>query len=296
MTIITEAAALAPEALTGASWKVRILEGERQGSSAYYPAKALEEGRTLFTKGTRVFLNHRAEGEPPSRDAEKIIGWFTEDAEFDGKDLHGTVHIREDKQKLIKELAEGGVIGMSISAEGKFKPGTKILEAFTKVHSVDVVSVPGAGGGFTQMLEAESASDGTAVPGSQKEESHMDAKELAAALAEALAPKFAELAEAVKPAAPAAKPLEESKADEKAPLGDFIKALDESELTAPAKAIVTAVYENGGDFAAAIEAEKTREAAILEAKGTSFKGAVVTEASTEASLNEAVASIFGGKR
>ncbi|MGN6721219.1 MAG: hypothetical protein ACTHJM_01250, partial [Marmoricola sp.] len=97
-------------------------------------------------------------------------------------------------------------------------------------------------------------------------------------------------------AAPAAKPLEESKADEKAPLGDFIKALDESELTAPAKAIVTAVYENGGDFAAAIDAEKTREAAILEAKGSTFKGAVVTEASTEASLNEAVASIFGGKR
>ncbi|MGN6656101.1 MAG: hypothetical protein ACTHJ9_12265, partial [Rhodanobacter sp.] len=212
MTIITEAATIAPEALTGKSWRVKLIEGDRQGSSAFYPKEVLESGKTLFRKGTRVFMNHRAEGEPPSRDAEKIIGWFTEDAEYDGKDLFTNIHIREDKQALIRELAEGEVIGMSISAEGKFKPGTKILEAFTKVHSVDVVSVPGAGGGFTQMLEAE-ASDGTAaVPGSQKEES-MDPKELAAAIAEALAPKFEELKEAAKPAAA---PLEEAKPEKPA--------------------------------------------------------------------------------
>lgn len=117
----------------------------------------------------------------------------------------------------------------------------------------------------------------------------MDPKELAAAIAEALAPKFEELAESLKPA-PAAAPLEEAG---KAPLADFIKALDEAELTAPAKALVTAVYENGGDFAAAIEAEKTREAEILEAKKPAFAGVPAKEESAEGSLLEALSSVFG---
>ncbi|MGN6654569.1 MAG: hypothetical protein ACTHJ9_04420, partial [Rhodanobacter sp.] len=120
-------------------------------------------------------------------------------------------------------------------------------------------------------------------------EESMDPKELAAAIAEALAPKFEELKEAAKPAAA---PLEEAK-PEKPALGDFIKALDESELTAPAKALVTAVYENGGDYVAAIEAEKAREAEILEAKGASFRGVPAQEPSADASLTEALSSVFG---
>lgn len=291
MPNLIEAASFAPDALKGSKWRVKLIEGDRQGSSAFYPAKALEEGRGLFAKGTRIYADHIGPDERPERSYKKIVGWFDGDAVYEGKDLFTEAVFLEEEQSRIRQLAEAGVIGLSISAEGKFKPGSKILESFTKVHSVDIVTTPGAGGGFQKMLESEIGSDGTAVPGSQKEES-MDPKELAAALAEALAPKFAELAEAVKPAAPAAKPLEESKADEKAPLGDFIKALDESELTAPAKAIVTAVYEAGGDFAAAIEAEKTREAAILEAKGSTFKGAVVEEKSESAALTEALASVF----
>jgi hypothetical protein len=292
MTIITEAATFAPEALTGKTWRVKLIEGDRQGSSAYYPKEVLAEGKDLFKKGTRIFMNHRAEGEPPSRDAEKIIGWFTEDAEHDGKDLFTNVHIREDKQALIKELAEGGVIGMSISAEGKFKKGTKILESFTKVHSVDVVSVPGAGGGFSQMLEAE-ASDGTAVPGSEKEELHMDPKELAAALAEALAPKFEELTEALKPAAPA-EPLEEATPEPKAktPLKEFMAKLNEAELTETAREAVVESYEADGDWAKVLEAETKRDAEIRESAKPAFKGAVHVEESGSESLVEALKGVW----
>lgn len=291
MTIITEAASFAPDALTGKSWKVKLIEGDRQGSSAYYPKEVLESGKALFKKGTRVFMNHRAEGEPPSRDAEKIVGWFTEDAEFDGKDLYSSIQIREDKQGIIRELAEAGVIGMSISAQGKLKKGTQILEAFTKVDSVDVVSVAGAGGSFQQMLESE-GSDGTAVPGSQKEESPMDPKELAAALAEALAPKFAELAEAVKPAAPAA-PLVEAKHEKKVSLKEFMAKLDEADLTKTGRESVIAVFEADGDFAAAIEAETAREAEIRESAKAGFKGAVHVEESDSKALEEAIGSIWG---
>lgn len=289
MTILTEAASLAPENLTGKSWRVKVLEGDRQGSSAFYPKEVLEAGRTLFAKGTRVYADHPSDGERPERSINKLIGWFTEDATYDGKDLFSSVQFVEGERERIKELAEAGVIGLSIRAEGKFKPGTKHLAQFTKVHSVDVVTVPGAGGAFTQMLESESGSDGTGVPGSQEES--MDPKELAEAVSTALAEKFDALLEALKPAPAApAEPVAPVTESEKAPLKDVLKAT--ADLTEAGREAVVEVYEAGGDWAAKVEAEKARDAEIRESAKTEFKGSVALEESGKDALEAAIAGVF----
>src|SRR5207249_8309818 len=85
-----------------------------------------------------------------------------------------------------KELAEAGVIGMSIRASGEMTEGANGMELkkFTSVSSVDVVTQAGAGGGFTKLLESGhtevSASESGAE--SQKEKEPVMDKELAEAL------------------------------------------------------------------------------------------------------------------
>ena len=93
MTIaqLAEARAISKPELTGKTWRIKIIEGDRQGSSAYYPKEALESGKHLFSKGVRIFKNHPDMEEKwsrPERSIDDIIGWLSEDATYDGKDLY----------------------------------------------------------------------------------------------------------------------------------------------------------------------------------------------------------------
>lgn len=313
MTIakLSEAQALAPNALTGKTWKIKIIEGDRQGSSAYYPKEALESGKHLFSKGVRIFRNHPSESakwEQPERKIEDIIGWLSEDATYDGKDLYANATFIESEQERIKELAEAGVIGMSIRAMGEMTEGKNGMELkkFTAVHSVDVVTQAGAGGKFVDVLESARNPENSAEAEESKEEPKLEisqefinllekqAQETTALLEKLNAREDADVKAAADLAEAERKEAEEA-AKPKAPsAAEVSEALIESGLTKTARARVLEAVEAGKPLAATIDAEKAIAAEILESAGSGaghFEGGSAVSESERA--DKMVAGIFG---
>jgi hypothetical protein len=297
---------------TGKSWKIKIIEGDRQGSSAYYPKEALEKGAHLFKAGTRIYLNHpssEAKWSQPERRAEDIIGVLSEDATFDGKDLFGNAEFFEEHQAFIKSRAEKGVIAMSIRAEGQMVETARGLELqeFTTVHSVDVVTVGGAGGGFEKLLESarnENNSQAAKLAEAQKEETELELpKEFLNAL-EGLTSGVNALNEslAAEKKAREDKAVEEAAALEeagkvKAPTATEIAgALLEAKLSDKAGARVLAAVEAGTDLTEAVKAEKDIAAEYLaEAAANAGGGHIDDELSLTESqkLEKAFSGIYG---
>jgi hypothetical protein len=289
VTEISEARKLQPAELTGKTWRIKIIEGDRQGSSAYYPKEVVEAGKHLFGKGVRSFKNHPSADEKwnrPERSIDDIVGYLSESSEFDGKDLWANLTIVESERARIKELAEAGLIDISIRASGEMVEGTNGMELkkFVAVHSVDIVTQGGAGGKFGEMLESDrkqiSASESGAEPLEEKEPIKMD-KELEAALS-ALIETTNKTAEAVntlveaktkEDADKAAALVEAQKKDEpKAPsAAEIAGALVEAELPKAAHAKVIAAVESGTELAEAISAEKKYLETIVE-ESKEFRG------------------------
>lgn len=312
MTVeLFEASKISAASLTGAVWRVKVIEGNKRGSSAYYPKEVVEAGANLFSKGTRVYGDHPTSDEKwsrPERSYKDIVGVFESDSEFDGNDLYANVRFFTKHQQDIKEMAEAGVIGMSIRASGDVEETADgpVLKAFTSVTSVDVVTTAGAGGGFDKLLESArqiSASESGAEP--QKKEEIMDPK-LEAALDA--------LVEATKASTSATVALSErmDKADkEKAELAEAARlqaeedakvtaptateiaaALMEAELPKAAHAKVIASVESGTPLAEAITAEKEYLKTVLEESGKEFKGNG-SEEIQEAAGSKIGVSMFG---
>ena len=294
---------------TGKSWRIKIIEGDRQGSSAYYPKEALEKGVHLFKKGTRIYLNHPNSEEKwsqPERRAQDIIGVLAEDATFDGKDIFGDAEFFEEHQAFVKSRAEKGVIAMSIRAEGQMVETAKGLELaeFTAVHSVDVVTVGGAGGGFEKLLESarnENQSAAQRFAEAQEEETELELpKEFLEALegltngVNTLNESLAAEKQAREDAAAAA--LEEAAKDKepKAPFSaEIASALVEAKLSDKARARVLSAVEAGTELAEAIKSEKDIAAEYLSEAGTSG-GAGHIEESTTLTESEKLAKAFSG--
>lgn len=284
---ISEARALKPAEMTGKTWRIKIIEGDRQGSSAYYPKEALESGKHLFGKGVRSFENHPSANEKwdqPERRIGDIIGWLSEDAVYDGKDLWANLTIKESKREEIKELAEAGVIAVSIRASGELVEGTNGMELkkFTSVHSVDIVTTAGAGGSFGEVLESDRPKNSAPESGAEsqeKEETMELPKELAEAL-DALVSGIKTLTDRADKAdkdaadlAEAARLEAEESAKPKAPTAaEIAGALVEAELPKAAHAKVIAAVESGAVLAEAITAEKDYLKTVIEESGKSFAG------------------------
>lgn len=279
MAQLLEAGKLAGN-LTGKTWRIKIIEGDRQGSSAYYPKEALEAGKGLFKAGVRSFENHPSSEDKwsqPERRIGDIIGWLSEDAEFDGKDLWANLTIKESKRAEIKELAEAGLIAVSIRAEGNLVETARGMEVaeFTQVHSVDIVTTAGAGGAFDSLVESarENNSQEQKLEEAQEEETELELpKEFIEALEslntgintlnESLAAEKErrEVEEAAR-----VKALEEAEKPEALTFAQVTEALVESGLSAKARARVLEAVEAGKDLTEAITVEKEIAAEILEA-------------------------------
>jgi len=292
--------------LTGKTWKIKVIEGDRQGSSAYYPKEVLESGKHLFKEGTRIFRNHpssEAKWNQPERRIEDIIGYLSEDATFDGKDLYANATFLESEQARIKELAEAGLIAMSIRAEGEMTEGANGMEVarFTAVHSVDVVTTAGAGGAFEKLLESanENNSQEQKLEEAQEEETELELpKEFLDALDnltkgvntlnESLAEEKTarELAEAEKQ-----KALEEAAKPKALSATEVAEALVEAKLSAKARGRVLEAVEAGKPLDEAIKAEQEIAAEILEA-AKSENGAGTIEESTGGSKTFDFSSVF----
>ena len=305
---LLEARSVKPE-LTGKTWKIKIIEGDRQGSSAYYPKEALESGKHLFSKGVRIFKNHPSSEEKwsqPERRIEDIIGWLSEDATFDGKDLYANAQFVEEWQGKIKELAENDVIAMSIRASGEMTEGTNGMELkkFTSVQSVDVVTQAGAGGAFDTLLEADRNNNSGNVLESQEEDETLEfPKELAESL-DGLAKDMKTLLEAIQEDRQAKadaeeaerKALEEANEPKAPSAGEIAGALREAKLSPKAEARVLKLVDKGEDLAEAIKAEKEIAADVLAEAGKSAGFGHVDEGSKLSESERAdkiVANVYG---
>lgn len=312
MTIkaLLEARTLAPSELTGKTWKIKIIAGDVQGSSAYYPKEALESGKHLFSRGVRIFRNHPNSEEKwsqPERRIEDIIGWLSEDATYDGKDLFANVQFIESEQARIKELAEAGVIAVSIRASGEMTEGSNGMELkkFTAVHSVDVVTQAGAGGAFEDLLEADRKNNSEAeqLAESKKEESKLEISQEFIDLLEKQAQETTALLEKLNAKEDAEKTaLEEAQrvADAEKPkaptAAEIAGALREAALSPKAEAHVLKLVEGGADLAESISAQKELAADVLAeaakhgGSGYVDEGKKLSESERDSKL---VANVFG---
>lgn len=204
--------AVFPVELTGRRAKVRLIEGDRLGSTGYYPAPVLlRDGPKIFKKGTPMFIDHQTPDEKALRPFGSITnyaGELAEDAYYDGDGLYAEVEIFEHLAPTIKAL--GDRIGVSIRAKGRTVKQNiagkivPVVEELLLARSVDFVMKAGAGGKLVSILESaqEDAEDY-----SENEEGRqvMDeaTKELLEGLVkatEANGKAIAELAESLKPA------------------------------------------------------------------------------------------------
>lgn len=281
-TLLHEASAISSETLTGKTWRIKVIEGNKKGSSAYYPAEVVEAGAPLFAKGTRVYGDHPSSDEKwsrPERSIKDIIGVFESDASYEGSDLYANVTFFSKFREEIKEMAEAGVIGMSIRASGDVEETADgpVLKAFTSVQSVDVVTTAGAGGGFDKLLESER--NETPEP----KESEMD--EATKKLIEGLAAGMTELKDAVTFLAEAEKDrvlaaekvVEEANKPKVLSPTEIAGKLVEAKLTESAQTRVLKAVETGTDLAEAIATEQAVAKEVLEAAGKDFKGNVQDE-------------------
>jgi hypothetical protein len=215
---------LSAPAASGSKWRVKVIESG-WGSSGYYgPEMLAEYGPKVFTKGTKVFMNHPSVSEStdrPERDVRQLAGKLASDAIFSENGLVADIEFYSFYAPMIKEMA--GDVGLSIHALGEANVGEAegrqgpIIEALVAdpLTSVDVVTVAGAGGRFLNLLESYTRKDADANPVSEsvsegngmsitKEEFDAAIADLKTAFVEALTPvveSVSILAEASKPIA-----------------------------------------------------------------------------------------------
>lgn len=220
---LSESTGFAPVSSKGNKWRVKVIESG-WGSSGYYPAAMLSEyGPSVFTKGTKVFMNHPSMSESsdrPERDVHQLAGKLVSDAVFQEGALFADVEFYSHYAPIIREMAED--VGLSIHAFGEASVGEAegrtgpIIESLVAdpLTSVDVVTVAGAGGKFLTLLESYTKKDEDIVEVSEsesegnesmitKEEFEAAIDDLKATLVEALTPLRESISVLVESATPA---------------------------------------------------------------------------------------------
>lgn len=268
---ITLVESLAPTGTNsvGKRWRARIIEADRWGSSAYYPAEVLErDGARVFTNGLPMYLNHPTESEKyerPERSVENMVGKLVSDAVFEEDGLYADVEFYDSFVTMINERAED--VGLSVRASGLTEDGEMdgrygpILLGMLSAESVDVVTRAGAGGKLTSILESERETAGTPIENKEgnpvtdvtKEDFDSFKTEFLTELREA----FNGLTESLKPAVvevvdeTQVEVVEESKVDMVA----VATAVTEAELPAAAIARVAGEVAKGTALEEAVKAE-----------------------------------------
>lgn len=145
-----------PNSLGDGKYRIRIIV-PGQGSSGIYTAENLAASAPLFKAGTEMFIDHPTETEEwerPERSIRDYAGVFLEDATV-GEDgaLYTVCKVFSGVNELIKDKWQ--YIGVSINAwctDPISENG--IVPPIAGVRSVDFVTIPGAGGAITDLLES----------------------------------------------------------------------------------------------------------------------------------------------
>lgn len=197
--------------IAGKRWRAKIIEGDRWGSSAYYPKEVLErDGSRVFTAGLAMYLNHPTQTEGydrPERSVSDMVGKLLTDAVYESDGLYADVEFYDSFVNEISEKHQD--VGLSVRAhgltedaemDGRYGP---VLVALLAADSVDVVTKAGAGGKLTSILESDRNLAGHLVETNQEGTQSMtdvtkaDFEALQTALIEAIAGIPAALAESL---------------------------------------------------------------------------------------------------
>lgn len=148
--------------LIGRRYKVRLIEGDRLGSSAYYPAEVLKrDGAKIFKSGTPMYFNHQTLEEKASRPHGRVqdfAGELAGDAYYENDGLYADIEVFEHQIPIIKALKDR--IGISIRASadtetqnmnGRMVP---VVTELLAARSADFVVKAGAGGKIVSVLES----------------------------------------------------------------------------------------------------------------------------------------------
>lgn len=153
------------------SIEVTLIRAGRSGNRNFYPDAALRESAPMF-EGVRVFAKSDAEHiAGKGKDVRNLIGGiygvrFVEGKGTDSGALVGTFRAINPSDPAVTKMVEAvkrdmqGLLGLSIDADARTrqrKVGAETLREalrFTKVHSVDLIVEPGAGGGLDRLTEA----------------------------------------------------------------------------------------------------------------------------------------------
>ena len=177
------------EALGGPRYRVRVIQGPRWGSSGYYSTEALDQGATVLTKATKIYLDHPSASEDrdrPERSLRDLVGRIDGPVTREADGIYAVMEVLPHWAEVVSSLASGGDLDMSIRAMAEFHPGEAegrhgpIIDRFTEFLSVDLVTEAGAGGRVLELIE--SARTVAEAPVSS------DREALQAALAAAYAP------------------------------------------------------------------------------------------------------------
>lgn len=149
------------------SIEVTIIQAGTSKNGVMYPDAALREAVALF-EGARVFNKadavHKAGG---GKDVAALLGGiysvrFIEGAALNTGRLVGTFRPLSETDPTVIKMTEAvkrgmqGLMGLSIDAEASTAKAGKVrtVKKFTRVHSVDLIVEPGAGGGLDRLTEA----------------------------------------------------------------------------------------------------------------------------------------------
>lgn len=289
---VIEASTAEFKELTGKRYKVRLIEGDRLGSSGYYPSAMLKQyGPKVFVKGTPMYLDHMSPQEAAHRPFGSVANYaaeLAEDAFYENDGLYAEIEVFENHIPTIKALKDR--IGISIRARGnvveEIMEGKKVpvFQNFLLARSADFVVRAGAGGKIVEMVEQASETDSESASEEQEKETMdqeiLDAlkgiKESQEQMTEALA-KIA-----VKPQVEA----EESVKTEVDAL-EIAEALATSSLDADGRKRVLDLHRaNGKPLAELIEAEEAYVKKAVEAAESARHDVEGVETDAEESATE----------
>lgn len=159
-------------------WTIRVIRAGTSGNDNYYPDSVLRdavrliEGARVFEKSDEQHIAAGKNGVVPGKSFRNLIGGlknvrFVEGAEPDTGEVLADLHLIQpdgDVAVRVREAHTRGLshlFGFSIDASAKAKVinrgGRKLRMAteITKVHSVDLIVEPGAGGALLRIIEAQ---------------------------------------------------------------------------------------------------------------------------------------------
>ena len=162
-----EAVAVADGQTPGLKWLIRVIHAGKSGNNNFYPDSTLREAAPMFD-GVRVFVksdDQHIKGQGKSFN--QLIGQlssarFVEGNSKDNGEIQATLTLLAsagDVPAKLREAYDNGMsdlFGFSIDADALTNKRGSLREAtkFTKIHSVDLIIEPGAGGELINLIEA----------------------------------------------------------------------------------------------------------------------------------------------